>query len=124
MPQHNDIFGFIFACSDDTEDECFEKGLFGGPQRLFQKNRALEIEAHATKVFLYNVSSKVLRGPFMAMSRAGTFDHLAWGGQFRCQVRVDVSQAGTVPSITVPFARAGDSTRASSASRGTTSSRP
>ena len=62
MPRHDDIFGFVFACSDDSKGECVAKDLFGGPQQLFQKSWAREVEAHVTKIFLYNVSKKVLRG--------------------------------------------------------------
>lgn len=63
---------------------------------MLHKQRACEIE-HGTKLFLYNVQSKFLSGPFYAKGAPATYDAHAWGGRYPCQVEVeDVSSSSQV----------------------------
>ena len=93
-----ELHGFLWVCTDGTEAECLEKGLFGGATNLKTKNRAGDI-ARGTPCFLYNITSKKLRGPYAALTGIGEYDQLAWGGKFPCQVRVFVKD---VPTLQVP----------------------
>jgi len=78
--------GFVFLCSDNTEDECNRLELFGG------KNLSKKIVNELQKgdiLFNYNYSSKKLIGIFEATSEVQeNIVPDAWGGQFPMQVRV------------------------------------
>ena len=54
---HGASAGYIFLCSDTTESECITKGLFGASVQNFHQHIDSE-----TKLFLYNISSKHLKG--------------------------------------------------------------
>lgn len=77
--------GFIFLCSDATEDECLKKKLLGG--RLLYHKYVRDLKKGDT-LYLYNYNSKKLHGPFIATS--GVQEDLvptAWGGQYPVQVK-------------------------------------
>jgi DNA modification methylase len=80
------IRGFIFACTDKTEKECFDRSLFGaltayGPVVIRVRKGDL--------LFLHNLDSALLYGVFRAASD-GSFniESDAWGGKYPYQVRV------------------------------------
>jgi DNA modification methylase len=82
------IHGFIFACTDKTERECFERSLFGtekvyGPIVIRIRKGDL--------LFLNNLDSNSLYGVFKAVSD-GDFNIQpdAWGGKYPYQVKVKV----------------------------------
>jgi hypothetical protein len=78
--------GYIFLCSNATEDECLEKELFGGTKQYINKVPAVKI---GDRLFLYNYISGRLHGIFSAISPAGmNIIPDAWGGKFPWQVRV------------------------------------
>ena len=49
---------FLFCCNDETEKECFDRALFGGPEGMKHTENIEE----GTPLFLYNVDSKELSG--------------------------------------------------------------
>ena len=49
--------GYVFLCSGTTESECITKGLFGASIQNFEQHIGPE-----TVLFLYNISSKQLKG--------------------------------------------------------------
>ena len=53
--------GYIFLCSDTTEPECLAKSLFGATSANFKP-----CVDHDTVLFLYNTSSKQLKGLWKA----------------------------------------------------------
>ncbi len=80
----NENNGYIFLCSDATEDDCLKKKLLGGTSSYFKHVKDLQIK---DSLYLYNFNSKRLHGPFVATSTP----HLhivpdAWGGQYPVQV--------------------------------------
>ena len=78
---------FIMLCSDRTENECLERGLFGDTERAFRFNLG-EIQA-GDLGFLLNYSTDELIGVFQAVSEAQVkIEPDAWGGMFPAQVRV------------------------------------
>lgn len=79
-----DQIGYIFLCSDATEDECLKRKLLGGGDSYFKHIKSLKI---GDLVYLYNYNSKRLHGPFIASSVA-TKDLVssAWGGQYPWQI--------------------------------------
>lgn len=82
--------GFIFQCSSTTEDECFERMLFGETERYQELVKLIE---PGDVLFLYNVTTKRLLGEFKAVS-AGKFEiePEAWNSshrKFPWQVKVD-----------------------------------
>ena len=97
-----ELHGFLWVCTDGTEAECLEKGLFGGATNLKTKNRAGDFIARGTPCFLYNITSKKLRGPYAALTGIGEYDQLAWGGKFPCQVRDRKGRTHTASATELP----------------------
>jgi hypothetical protein len=79
------INGYIFLCSDATEDECLKRKLLGGTSSYLKYVKDLRT---GDFLYLYNFNSKRLHGPFVAVGVAGTeLVPLAWGGQYPVQVK-------------------------------------
>lgn len=57
--------GYIFLCSDATEEECLKRNLFGGKVNYEKKVKPLQV---GDRLFLYNYSTKQLHGTFIATS--------------------------------------------------------
>ena len=58
-------YSYIFRCSNKTERECFDRMLFGENK----KNSYLVEEVKKGDVlFLYNVDTALMNGPFIAIS--------------------------------------------------------
>jgi hypothetical protein len=77
--------GYVFMCSDATENECLERHLLGGTTQYAAQIKNLK---KGDAVYLYNFNQKRLHGPFVAMS--GVQNNIvpdAWGGQYPVQVR-------------------------------------
>lgn len=60
--------GYIFHCSRDTYQECIDRNLFGGPRETFSDGVS-QIHPGYTRLFLYDLSRKVLVGAFEAVDR-------------------------------------------------------
>jgi hypothetical protein len=87
--------GYVFACSKETRDECFERALFGSPAGDM---RAMlrRVQPKVTRLFLYDFSRKQLHGVFVAVAPPEmNIDPSAWGApgrkssRFPAQVRVE-----------------------------------
>jgi len=77
---------FFAICTNGTEKECIEKGLFGDREWRLPYIKTLK---KGDICFLQNIVSNQLLGVFMAESEVQlNIDHEAWGGQFPAQVRV------------------------------------
>jgi len=80
--------GFIFMCSNKTEQECLNKLLFGtdrtyGPVVIRIKKGDL--------LFLVNIDLDVLYGVFRSVSDGGfNIDSTAWRGKYPYQVKVEI----------------------------------
>jgi len=80
------ITGYVFLCSDMTQQECFDRLLFGGGEKYANRVRGVQ-KGH--KLFLYNYNSKKLYGIFEAASDPQTnIDPAAWKGEYPWQIRV------------------------------------
>ena len=79
--------GFVFICSQGTQEECFKRMLVGST--MDYKERVLSVKKGDIG-FLYNIDTHVLFGVFEAVSD-GTFEIEpdAWRGSFPLQVRID-----------------------------------
>lgn len=79
--------GFISVCGRGTQEECFERMLFGSKRGYAE--RVLSVKKGDIG-FLYNIDTHVLFGVFEAVSD-GTIgiEPDAWGGSFPAQVRID-----------------------------------
>lgn len=79
--------GFLFACTDASESECLDKLLFAaershGPVVLRVR--------HGDILFLNNIDTDVLYGPFRAVSDGSVdLQEGAFGGRYRYQVKVE-----------------------------------
>jgi transitional endoplasmic reticulum ATPase len=77
---------FFAICTDRTEKECLEKGLFGDREWRFKYFESIK---KGDLGFLLNVSKDQLLGIFAAESKADrNIDPNAWGGEFPAQVKV------------------------------------
>lgn len=80
---------YIFECSDETEGECFERGLFG-TNAAWPLNRVLAGDT----CFLFNFFGRrqMIYGVYVATCDAAPdIVRDAWAGRFRKQVRVKQS---------------------------------
>jgi hypothetical protein len=81
---------YIFRCSNKTEQECFDRHLFGELEKL--SRRILEIKTGDT-LFLYNVDTSLLYGVFTASSDGKKdIQSDAWKGKFPWQVAVSMTK--------------------------------
>ncbi|MDI6713928.1 MAG: DNA methyltransferase [Thermodesulfovibrio sp.] len=82
--------GFIFACTDKTEKECFERMIFS-TNKLYS-DEVLQIKK-GDYLFLYNIDKDVLYGIFKAVSDGGkNIEPHAWGGKYPYQVKVEKNE--------------------------------
>jgi hypothetical protein len=75
-----------FICTNETEAECFQRALFGDTMKFWDEIKDVK---KGDILFLYNVQTDVLFGPFTAESDGKRdIEPDAWGGRFPAQVRV------------------------------------
>ena len=75
-----------FVCKKDTEAECFGRMLFGDTRSFWNEIRDVR---RGDVLFLYNLETDVLFGPFIADSDGQlNIEPDAWGSRFPAQVRV------------------------------------
>jgi len=60
---------FVFLCNDSTEDECYERALFGAPAKFWDV--AVEHVKPGTTLVLYNFAARTLSGPYEALAAPG-----------------------------------------------------
>lgn len=78
--------GCIFACTNSTEKECFERNLFG--TNGIYGDKVFQIEK-GDFLFLLNIDKDILYGPFLAQSKgAKNIEIDAWGGKYPYQVKI------------------------------------
>ena len=78
--------GFIFLCSDITEQECFDRSLFGGKEKYQGRVKGLE---KGNYIFSYNYNTKKFHGVFTATTELSeNIVSDAWKGEFPWQVKV------------------------------------
>ncbi len=83
-----------FICKKETEAECFQRRLFGDTERMWESVK--EVKKGDT-LFLYNIETDVLFGPFTASCDGGyNVEPEAWGGRFPAQVRVNWNVIGVI----------------------------
>lgn len=87
--------GCIFTCTKKTEGECFDRMLFS-TNKIYE-DKALKVKK-GDILFLYNLDSDVIYGPFEAKGD-GKKDIIAeaWGGRYPYQV--EVQKNGEINSI-------------------------
>lgn len=85
--QSNLIRGFLFACTEKTEKECFEKSLFGAD--IVYAPIVIRIRK-GDLLFLNNLDTDILYGVFEAISD-GEYNIQSdiWNGKYPYQVRVN-----------------------------------
>lgn len=77
---------FFMICTNETEKECLEKGLFGDRHWKLRYLKSIKIGDIG---FLLNVTTNQLLGVFVAESEARlNIDSAAWNGEFQAQVKV------------------------------------
>jgi hypothetical protein len=120
---------FVFACSRQTQDECIDLMLFGGTKTLINdKRRAVGNIQFGTPLFLLNMQTDTVFGPFFAESgMAFNHDPSAWGSRtvrgqkesaYPCQVCVDISEWEAEGSPDVQFRKSDPINRALRATKG------
>jgi DNA modification methylase len=82
--------GYIFACTNVSEKECFDRLLFG-TGKLYGEN-VLQIKK-GDILFLYNLDKDILYGIFYAQSDGSkNIVPEAWNGKYPYQVRVEKNE--------------------------------
>jgi hypothetical protein len=77
---------FFMICTNETEKECLERGLFGDQEWLFPY---LKVIKKGDIGFLINISKDEIIGIFEAVGPARlNIVPEAWGGEFRAQIKV------------------------------------
>lgn len=98
---------YLFFCSDATERKCLRNGLFGNSSRFWDDVKRIKV---GDPVFLYNLNSGSLMGPFRASSEPMIHkDPYAFmgSGTFPAQVDVTWTKVHVIrdASKTLPFLR-------------------
>ena len=87
MGEEKPVRGFIFACTESTEQECFNRMLFGtdrtyGPVVIRIREGDL--------LFLNSLDTDTLHGVFRAVSDGGfNIERDAWNGKYPYQVKIE-----------------------------------
>jgi hypothetical protein len=90
-----------FVCKRDTEAECFERALFGDAPSLWDEVKEVK---RGDTLFLYNLDTDVLFGPFTALSDGGLYlEREAWEGRFPAQVRVSLETVAMLRDASKDF---------------------
>jgi hypothetical protein len=84
-PVHPSQNSYMFLCDQTTEAECLQKQIVGTTQ--LNALWCMDIRT-GDDVYLFNFNTGVVRGPFVAISRADCHEPTAWGGKFPVQVRI------------------------------------
>ena len=73
---------FVFSCTNDTQEECFDLALVGGTASLLRnKSRNAHLIDVGTNIFLFNRQTLTIFGPFLACNKLqNNFDPSAWIG--------------------------------------------
>ena len=84
MSQRSSPNGVIFFSNNMTAGECLQRALFGAPGGSKNQDLLKSIEPHATRLFLFNSTSKEFVGPFRAQERYGfNLEPTAWASAAR-----------------------------------------
>lgn len=82
-----DLKGFIFTCTDASQEDCFNRLLFGTSK--IYGSVAMRVKK-GSFLFLLNLDSDLLYGVFRAASDAGVnLDQEAWNGNYPYQVKIE-----------------------------------
>lgn len=93
------VKGHIFACTQKTEKECFDRMMFSTSK--VYSDKVMKVKK-GDALFLYNLDNDTIHGPFIAKSDGGKdIVPNAWGGKYPYQVEVEKN--GNIK--TVPNAR-------------------
>jgi len=88
---------YLFFCNNGTMDECLRKKLFGNSQRHWDKVRKIRI---GTPLFLYNLDTGCLHGPFQAASKPrihlDPYAFLGSGRSYPAQVEITWTRIGKI----------------------------
>jgi Development and cell death domain len=76
---------FIFPYNYVTESECLQRQLVGTIQQNAIWPMNIKI---GDDIYLFNFSTGLIHGPFLAVSSADCHEPTAWGGKFPIQVRI------------------------------------
>lgn len=91
---------WVFACSRETERECFLRRLFGDRESYMEIRRVRKGDT----LFLHNKDTDVLYGPFEAITDACLrIEPDAWGGRFNWQVRVKWNELYKLDNASIRF---------------------
>jgi hypothetical protein len=93
---------YIYDCNNETYPECMSRRIFGGPLGSLTEMKGITGGGGSggTTLFLRNVQSNTVSGPFWSISKAAkNLDKVAFGGRYPAQVRV--VHAGAVGSLPI-----------------------
>lgn len=87
LSARNGRTGYVFVCSNSTQQECQTRRLFGSPDReLSRMQQTISLETH---LFLFNMETYTLLGPFVPSGKSGYgIVQGAFHGKFNAQIRI------------------------------------
>jgi hypothetical protein len=97
---------YLFYCNNVTKDECLHKKLFGNTQRFWNQVKKIK---PGTPLFLYNLDTGRLHGPFQAASKhrihLDPYAFLDSGRSYPAQVEVTWTRIGAIENAhtVLPF---------------------
>ncbi|MCS7126045.1 MAG: hypothetical protein NZ929_03955 [Aigarchaeota archaeon] len=105
-----------FTCTKELEEECFQKKLIGAPARLWKEVKEIK---KGDIIFLYNIDSDVLHGPFIAETEGiMNIDPYALGRKNPSQVKVNWTNLSTITEASKKFPFLGKKSLSLEASEG------
>lgn len=88
-----------FVCKLETEGECFLRRLFGDVESYAKEKQVKKGDI----LFLHNIDTDILYGPFTAETDAGLIEADAWDGRFKWQVRVNWNKLYKLKNVSKIF---------------------
>jgi len=92
---------FLFLCDQATESECLTRRLMGTPQAGALWAMSVQPGDH---IYLFNFNTRVVRGPYSAVSGADCHEPSAWRGKFPIQVKVAATNLTKMADAHLPGA--------------------
>ena len=80
---------FLFMCDQATESECLRRHLVGSPQDCALWAMSIQ---QGDDIYLFNYQTRLVRGPYSAVSNADCHEPSAWRGKFPVQVRIAANE--------------------------------
>ena len=83
---------FVFHCTRATEMTCLQRSVFGTRDNPTNRKKIQSVNIE-TKIYLFNIETKRVHGPYTRQGSPGVIDSDLFGGRFNLQLKVAASSS-------------------------------